>query len=396
MHIISWYDSQMDIIICDISAFDFWRTPPIVRMLLAANEQDQNLRSILDEQSIANLRASVANSSLCKTFLQPNTALRKPGNAAKALAPITPLLAANHQGPIDIAVESHSQCHNSSIIRPRFCARPIPLDHITAIDECVSVASPQFALLQIARRASLARTIMLASELCGTFAIYQAAPPIRSALQTIANSRAFPQVGGWKPFITAQGMITDLWSRPALATPDELMTIARDLPARRGSGRLRLAASLTTPGAASPLEVQAGMLLGLSRQYGGEGYTEFSFNKRVDLSPDARALAQRSHCYCDLYWDDGVDVECQSAAAHNQESSFLSDSDRTAALTYMGIDVIPVTYGQLADEHRFNALSRTIAKVRGKRIRPKTNRQVMAVKELRRDLFRPWSTLHHV
>lgn len=138
------------------------------------------------------------------------------------------------------------------------------------------------------------------------------------------------------------------------------------------------------------------MLLGLPRQYGGEGYTEFSYNKRIDLSPHARALAQRSHCYCDLYWDDGVDVECQSAIVHNKETSFLSDSDRTTALKYMGIDVIPVTYGQLADEHRFDALSATIAKVRGKRTRPKTARHVTAAKELRKDLFRPWSTLHHV
>lgn len=202
----------MDIIICDISAFDFWRTPPIVRMLLAGDEQDRRLRSILRELDIASLRAAMGESPLCKTLTQPNPALRKPGHAAKAIAPIAPLLAANHHGPIDIAVEDHGQCHNSSIIHPRFCTHSVPLDKVVAVNEHIGIVSPLFALMQVAGRANLTRTVMLASELCGTFAVYQAPPPVRAALQKIASTRSFPQIGGWRPLITAQGTLTDLWS----------------------------------------------------------------------------------------------------------------------------------------------------------------------------------------
>ena len=138
------------------------------------------------------------------------------------------------------------------------------------------------------------------------------------------------------------------------------------------------------------------MLLGFPRNLGGEGHGGFSFNKKISLTRDARFLAQRNNCYCDLYWESGLDVECQSSLVHQNEGSFLSDSDRTAALRRMGIDVLPITYGQLADASRFDALSRTISSMLGKPHPTKSDRQKQLSAKLRQEVLANWSSLHRV
>ena len=79
--------------------------------------------------------------------------------------------------------------------------------------------------------------------------------------------------------------------------------------------------------------------------------------------------------------------------AHDREASFLSDSDRTAALRCMGIDVLPVTFSQVNYQERFDALSRTIASMRRRKLAPKTAAQRKRAIELRSEVLRPWSQL---
>ena len=122
----------------------------------------------------------------------------------------------------------------------------------------------------------------------------------------------------------------------------------------------------------------------------------FTFNKKIPLTRDAQLLAQRNNCYCDLYWESGLDVECQSSLVHQNEGSFLSDSDRTAALRRMGIDVLPITYGQLADASRFDALSRTISSMLDKPHPTKSDRQKQLSAKLRQEVLADWGSLHKV
>ena len=237
---------------------------------------------------------------------------------------------------------------------------------------------------------------MLASELCGSFTVYKPPPPIKAALQKLTRNRTFPKIDGWSPCLDSSGNLTDLWSRPALTSPQKLTRIADEASPKQGCKRLRLAAGLVEAGAASPFEARAGMLLGLSRHRGGEGHMGFSFNRRIDLTDKAKALAQRHHCVCDLYWEEGLDVECQSTLVHDSEASFLSDSDRTTALKHMGIDVLPITYGQLRNEMQFAAFSETVSRIRDKRHRRKTAQQIAATRALRTELFTDWNTIHLV
>ncbi len=146
------------------------------------------------------------------------------------------------------------------------------------------------------------------------------------------------------------------------------------------------------PGAASPFEAQAGVILGFSRRLGGEGHAGFAHNRRIVLSREARALAQRASCYCDLYWDEGWILECQSKLARNREG-YLSDADRAAALELMGVTVLPATYAQLTTEERVEALSKLVAEKRGIAWRPKTEREREVGRRLRGEVLRSWDTL---
>ena len=387
----------MDITICDTTAFEYWRIPPIVRLLLAGKSDDIVLRRILRPGELEAFRAAaLAELPLCGRFLQPNPSMRGSGEAAELLRPTIPLIAATHDGPVDILVSQHSACHTSTLLRPRLWNPETAACRTIRIRESISVVTSALALLQMAARASLTQTVLLASELCGSFAIYEAAPLIFKWLQTIQNRTGIPAIGGWKPCLDSQGHLASLWSRPALATVKQLTYAATTCAPKRGSKRLAKAADLIVAGAASPFEVQAGVLLGFPRNLGGEGHSGFTFNKKISLTRDARLLAQRNNCYCDLYWESGLDVEFQSSLVHQNEGSFLSDSDRTAALRRMGIDVLPITYGQLADDSRFDALSRTISRMLGKPHPTKSDRQKQLSAKLRQEVLAGWGSLHSV
>lgn len=388
----------METIICDITAFEYWRIPPVVHLLLAGDEDGYSLlRGLNPEKLMAARVQAVTELPLCRTFLAANPHTRHMGSLARELRPVVPLLAANYQGPVDVLVRAGAECHTSALVRPRIWSSEMPLGTIRRISEDVDVVSPACSLLQITGHgASITRTIMLASELCGTFAVYNPPPLVRNLLQSTLDTSGIPIVDGWRPFITSNGKISSLWSRPPLATPDELIGLAEEIDSRPGCRKLITAAKLVAPNAASPFEVRTGMLLGLPRAKGGMGFAGLVHNKKIRLTKEAALLAQRKHCYCDLYWPEGFDLECQSALVHQNEKSYLSDSDREAALACMGINVLPVTYDQIRDAQRFGALSNTIARMRGIILREKTERQCIAERQLRDELFVPWNSIQAV
>lgn len=384
----------MEPIICDISAFDYWRIPPVVHILLNAGASSS------DSAALGSTAMAEAGASVLRAFSEgqsPWAAGTLPsgtGKTARRLREVAPLLVAGNRQCVDILVRDRRGCHASGIVHPRVWSRNLPFGATVQIAESVHVATPAFALLQIAARASLATTIMLAAELCGSFTVYEPPTALLKTLQTMERSKQLPAIGGWRPFVNQHQVLTGLWSRPPLLSPDDLETMAATCEAQRGRKRLQRAAQLVLPNAASPFEVQASMLLGLPRHLGGEGHSGLALNKKITLSADAQTLAQREHCYCDLYWDEGLDLECQSAMAHDREASFLSDSDRTAALRCMGIDVLPVTFSQVSCQERFDALSRTIASMRGRKLTPKTAAQRKRAIELHSEVLRPWNQLH--
>lgn len=383
----------METIICDISAFLYWRVPPVVRLLTSAAGDDPLLANLVGPEELSKLRAGCAELPLARACAFPGTRWRAAGEASRAVRASATTLAVGMEGPVDVLVTRREQTRRATIVRPRLWSAGVPQGELSRISDDLRVVSPGFALLQLARRASL---VLLAAELCGSFAVYSAPECLREVLQRLVDANLLPRMGDWEPCLDHEGKLTDLWSRRPLATPADLRRIAEQSPSSGGRERLLEAARLVTPGAASPFEARAGIILGFTRRRGGEGQGGFAHNRRIALTPEARALAGRFSCYCDLYWREGLDLECQSRLAHDVGSSFLSDSDRTAALKLMGVEVLPVTYRQLKNEARTQTLSKMVAEKRGVSWAPPTERQRAAGQRLRDEVLVDWGSLPFV
>ena len=386
----------METVICDISALRFWRTPPIVRCLVSGQIEGTSLQKYITEEQLVRLQNEVVSSSaFCGHFVS-GARWRRCGQAAHDLRDIFLSLASCFSGPVDVLTDKRG-ARRTDIIQPRVWTGELPLGAIVPISNEVSVTSPAFALQQVVARSSLAEGLMMASELCGSFSVYDCPPPVRRLISQLLRDegarKAFDSQSQWRVCLNGD-MPSDLWNRSPLVESHELLEIAEASESSRGRRRLCEIASLVKPGAASPLEVQAGMLLGLSRRRGGEGFDDFEHNKRVALSRKARALAQRKTCVCDLYYESAnLDLECQSVLVHDNERSLISDFDRSAALQEMGINVLFASSEMLADPYRFDAFADLLANEL-QLARPKqTDGHRAASSRLRAALFCDWRRL---
>lgn len=383
----------MDTCICDISALKLWRTPPVVRLLVAGPEDNATLERCVPENELVAFRAGLYTSlPFCAAFAT-SAKWRRYRGQSQTLRDQFMALAPSLDTPIDILARDSSERRTSTLLKPRLWSGDVPAGSFTELTDELAVVSPEFALQQIAARASWTRSFMIASELCGSFSVYTPPAPIKSFMQSLIDRHRLPSCGGWEPCLS-NGRLTNLWKREPLTTPEDIAAFAQNCESSRGRAKICSVAELIKPNAASPLEVQTGMLLGLPRKRGGEGHVDFEYNAKVDLSKSAKALAARSHCYCDLYWEaSGLDIECQSAMVHDSWESFVSDFDRAAALGQMNIRVILATSSSLFSYSRWGAFADAVAEALGRTRRPKTERETKAEDALREELMGDWSRL---
>lgn len=298
------------------------------------------------------------------------------------LREVAPLLAAGLEPPIHVLARTQNERHSSGLVTPVLWTTEIPPGAFIQMAESVRVATPEFALLQLAKRLGLNKCLLIASGLCGTYAEYRAP---RALERLLAHAS---QEGGWRPYLIG-GKLQTLWQREPLATPDSIRRMATLASHARGAGKLARVSELVFPGAASPFESKAGLILGLPTSLGGYGHEGMVHNKQVLLRAGSQRLSEKRCCYCDLYWEEGVDVECQSRMAHENEVSFLSDSERATALLNEGIAVLPLTYAQLSDRSRLDEFACVLSKLRGIALRPHSDRQLQKTDALFNDLLRP-------
>lgn len=262
----------------------------------------------------------------------------------------------------------------------------------------VRTASPLLALLAMAPTMSETHLIMALCELCGTFSVFDPSRELRAWLQGLIDAHALPALDGWRPVLTRDGRLTSLWRRPAVASVEEARTFADSMRGRYGCKRFSRAAEKALDGAASPLEVQAALLLGLSRRMGGSGFPAIRLNARIPMSPGARLIASKETCFADLLIEgkEGtrpVVVECQSELIHNADEQALADGERLMALQSMGYTVVPLTHEQLAIPPVYAMVERYLARELGLRVKSKSPGLKRKELDLRRDLFIDWTTL---
>ncbi len=373
----------MDTVICDISALNYWRVPPVVQLLACSPEADERLARSLTNHDLEVLSAN---------FVERQAAFKRKhwGNAGQAYREVVenlPLLALCGDEPFDVLISVRGEMRESDLIRPRIWSSALPAGTVLPATQTLGVTSPGFALQQVAARTSFERTLLMATELCGSYSVYHAPRPIAQIIERLCASGRLPAINGWKPSLNHEGKLTGLWSREPLVTPTELLNLAKTSDAARGRKKLQRVAEHVVAGAASPFEAKAGILLGLPRRCGGAGLGGLTHNHYVGFPPDAAAIAHRNSCYCDLYWSEGVDLECHSKTWHTQRDDQLSDFARQAALELMGVDVIPVTYEQLESQRQFDAIVRLVSVKLGREVRPKSATERRAEAHLRNEIL---------
>ena len=378
----------MGVIICGTTAYQYWRIPPIVKLLAVGSSDNSLLPKLITEHELTALRLELTEGlSLNRLCSAPR---RTQGRDLRIVRETSELIALCAEPPLELLARNQNQKHSCVAAKYSLWQSDLPIGSIREITFDLDVTSPAFTMLQLASRSSLVRTVLLASELCGNFAVYRAPRPMAAQLERMARRGDLQAIDGWRPCLTSGGKLTDLWMRPPIVSVDDLGDLLAQSESRCGRKALAEAIQLVKPYAASPFEVQAGVLLGLSRRRGGAGFGDFSFNEKVELTSRARLLGQRSFCLCDLYWPDGLDVECQSAMFHDNSDSYISDADRISALSLMGVKVLPLTYAQLRDAERFSAFAGAVARALGRPHREKTDLQKTAALRLRDEVFVNW------
>ena len=379
----------MNTIICGISALRFWRMPPWVSLIMTEPEEEYRNLGFSSVEEFNRVRQQMAlESPLAKDCL-PGKRWNSAKEHALNIRGNAYLLGQCMEFPVDVLVQNPAERKRSAFIVPHFYAHPLPPGSTVAITNEISVVTPEFALLQLAATMPLNQCLLIASELFGTYSPWQAprafADWLESRLQTASGRWLAAGREGWAPCVIG-GRLHDLWRREPLVTAASLRATAALSESPRGRARALRLAELVVPGAASPLESKAGLLLALPKTCGGLGHVGMSHNREVLLGGGSQALAGRRRCYCDLYWDEGVDLEVQSRMAHDNESAFLSDSERTAALLSDGIAVLPVTAAHLGDRAKLLQVSDTLAKLRGVKAPALTPRQEARAQKLFDDL----------
>lgn len=389
----------METILCEASALQYWRTPPLVREIAGSRLPSDTLRWISDRE-LFSAQVGIARERPVLSEFGSLDRVGRPvesGSLEGLLASLDRLMP-SVESPVDVLVDHADERRRSSLVRPHVWARPLSEGALVPVGEGLWVTSPAFTLLQLAGRLSLARCALLASELCGTFSVHEAPSSVAELLERLNGQRRLVRVGGWEPSFTQEGRLTDVWSRQPVASVEELVALAESQQGARGSRRLAAAARLVVPGAASPLEVRAGVLLGWPRRLGGEGLGGFTHNERVELSPEAQAVARRESCSCDLYWPGGegrgpLDVECQSEAFHAGTGGRMSDANRSTALGLMGVEVVEVTWGQLRDPVSCDALARLVAEKLGRGLRERSRGLLEKRERLREEVLMSWDDI---
>lgn len=259
------------------------------------------------------------------------------------------------------------------------------------------VASPLFTLLTLASSVSNERLIMCMYEMCGTFAVCKIAPKLKSALVQAYGDRWGDAQLGWENVKDVAGNPTDLWKRPPLIELSELAEYVDKIRGLRGAKSFTRAAKCITGVAASPLEVQASMLFGLTRLRGGEGL-RLTNNVEIRMTRSARLISGLDRRYADILLsnEDGSReclVECQGKSIHGSIESKISDSDRTTALKAMGYPVVLLTHGQLADSDAFRVVMKLIMSYLDAPLKDKTPRQRGLERRLREEIFVDWASM---
>ena len=355
------------VVVCDISAWQYWRTPPQLR----------------DEWADpAFMEAYLPASSPDRAALRPR---RK--DAREADAKVHARLLGDLKGvrlPVHVMVDEGSSLHHSELVIPHRMTRGLPASGVVGLGGGLHVLSPEMTLILRNQERGIIQTVKMMFEAAGIFSL---APPndrMGVILQDLVERRVVsPEASlhdgiygfsdergrrlgfldargnplSWTPTFDRHGRLTDLWKRPPLTSAHDIAAALDEVRGSKGVKEARRALALLMEGAASPEEVRAALMLCSGVRHGGESWGRPDLNRRIIYTPEARALAHASFAVADLLWPElKVDLEVQGKAFHADERGFEVASGRRAALESMGYQVRELTHEQMANLSLFDAI----------------------------------------
>ncbi len=204
----------------------------------------------------------------------------------------------------------------------------------------LSVATPEDALFQICEGSAPLRQLLLAYELCGTFAICSD---------------------------EEDGFVTDV---EPLATPQSILANADTKDGNRDSPRFRIlrrVAGSLAAGAASPAEAKLCLAIVAPRIMGGQGLPKPELNAELPVRGTGCTLTQRQVIRPDELWS-GNKLILEYMGSHHAEAERMGeDASRDNTLNAMGYKVIHVTKHQVQDPALYSGLMELLRRELGVR-----------------------------
>ena len=241
--------------------------------------------------------------------------------------------------PVHVIVATQNARHKVNGIVGHSMDAACAAGQLCKIAEGMYVLSPLASLLHSSASMSVEQSAMLGFELCGSYAV------------DCRAKAGFAQAS-------------------AIASTTEMLAFSNTAFVWRFARSTRRGASLVLDGAASPAEAQLACRLCFSKARGGYGLPRPEMNCRVEVRGEARKMTQKRFFVCDLLWKEaGLDVEYDSAMFHASAGGLASDAERRNALQAIGLAVITVTGGHMADPLSFDDAARSIAHALDVRLR---------------------------
>lgn len=276
-------------------------------------------------------------------------------------------------------------------IKQHYWEGALPEGAIREISEVGYLTSPAFTLYLLSRTMNAGQIAMLMYEFCGGYTTYTVPQRIKELARSEPYVSHVNDYKEWRMVKDASGFATELWMRPAICTIRELQDLLPEVVDRRGGKTYKRALEMVFGHVLSPLEAKAAVLLGAPRRRGGWGL-DLVTDERIEFDKYALALTSRGYANADIMIANTtgthvVDIECQGAVAHTGESASIADAQRSGAVQSVGIDVLPLTYGQLRSEEAMEAFVRLVCKKLDFKFQPKSDLMKKASEKLRTEIF---------
>lgn len=378
---------QFDAIVCDLSAWQYWSTPPAIRKAILPSELA--LPSIPE------------HSEFPASLLVPRKNERRLDAMIRSRL-LTELKAVTL--PVHILTNDPKVSRITRLVHPHHMRVDLADSELYDLGGGLAVTSPEATLRHLARKHSLVFVLQKMYEACGIYALVPQTSRVkatvnllveegalsRDAIGAMPSISAFYDASGtivshvnsegkaldWKPAVDRSGNITDLWKRPQLVSLDSLLMhteTAAQVRRARGVARALRAARQVMEGSGSPLESKAAIMLFAARNIGSEHLTGTKLNHTVELTDEAKLLAKQDSCIADaLDSQHGLIFEVNSKAFHADRDGFVEHSGRRAALENMGYTVMDITNDMLSDLEQFDAFLTSLEKKAGIRLRKKS------------------------